>query len=495
MIFLSGCAGRLIPNLTHEQMYEDYDHMVDVLTDMMPHAAVIREAYGIDVWQKLAGYRKKIPTIKDTRNFAVLVDCALRACKGHHLNVDSVSPTADSKWLNKIYGEENAVKSATINKKLKEYCLMTQRKSRYPQKIYLTYYDGEYYVPTEFTVNENTYPALMKLLTVDGRTPVELEHKFIDKLNYFDSKHRRFYGSDFYCYQKPKTPGERTFTFLSSESKEITLTVKDTDKVEMQWHQKSFFRLPKRVLYLPEHDTVYIRVPAMNHSDVDFYLAELTPIMHEHKPRFAVIDIRNNPGGSDLVPITLVKTLLPTPKFITKFAYLASARQKEELKFRGHDTEKYQEKAIDFLDGQKFLIVENQFISAPEDTVSPKVQHLYILADNVYSAAGTLVMIGKDNDDITSIGFNNPLMLGRGVNPYVFALPWSKLAIRVEPALDINHCQTAADCLHTNIDVELNLSVKEFFDYHLTPVEENNVAEFLKKQDPFMRKAFELMPQ
>ena len=90
-VILTGCINFGSSEINQDQMFEDYDYMVNVLHNMMPHAIVIRKSYNIDVWKKLAVYRKKIPQIKNTREFAVLVASALYACKGHHLGLKRVT--------------------------------------------------------------------------------------------------------------------------------------------------------------------------------------------------------------------------------------------------------------------------------------------------------------------------------------------------------------------------------------------------------------------
>ena len=40
--------------------------MVETLRKIMPHTAVIREVYGIDVWKNLAEYRNKISEKNNT---------------------------------------------------------------------------------------------------------------------------------------------------------------------------------------------------------------------------------------------------------------------------------------------------------------------------------------------------------------------------------------------------------------------------------------------
>ena len=91
------------------------------LRNMMPHATVIRKNYNIDVWKKLADYRKQIPQIKNTREFAVLVASALYACKGHHLGLKRLSPSMNENYLKTIYGKVDTKLSVMRNHDLVTY--------------------------------------------------------------------------------------------------------------------------------------------------------------------------------------------------------------------------------------------------------------------------------------------------------------------------------------------------------------------------------------
>lgn len=231
----------------------------------------------------------------------------------------------------------------------------------------------------------------------------------------------------------------------------------------------------------------------MNYLHQHFYLSEIDKIQRKYHPHFAIIDVRYNGGGSDIIALLMIKALLSKPNLGVKYAFLASEYQRKELIRRGRNLDKFQEKEIEFLDKQRFLISNNTPIIT-ENNEAPKVHRIYVLSENIYSAAGTLTSrIAYDNDNIISVGFNNPRMLGRGVNPFIFALPNSKLTIQVEPALDITNCTTAMDCMHTKVELELKLHPIEYLQYLMTPVDTTNVRDYLLYKDPFMQKVFRLI--
>ena len=488
----SGCRAFTKPEMPLDQMFEDYDFMTSVLRETMPHIAVIREYYGIDVEKKLAEYRAQIPEAEDAEDFAVLVASALFACKGHHLGLTVLPPDTDTAFLESIYGEKDTKQAAAVNALLVKHARQHLQKGiPFPQLLFFTYYDGDYYIPCPFSVNGRRFPGGMKLLSVDGHAPQELEFTAADHLNYYDFRRKRFYGGDFYRWTPPEKHGERTFAFLAPDNCRITVRVRDHDRIAYGINLKPYWKLPKFILYLSECQTIYIRIPAMNLQDLDFYLTETEKIQRKYHPRFAIIDIRNNGGGSDILGLLLVNALLRDPVLRGVSAFPATERMKLELIRRGYILEQWEEKSVDFLGGKKFLVSRKVSPALPSTDCELKVEHLYILTENVYSAAGTLSSrIAFDNAHVTSIGMSNPRLLGKGVNPFIFSLPNSRLTIQLEPALDITNCRTAAECAHIGVEVELNLAPAEYLKYLMTPVEPADVKQYLLYQDPFAAEAF-----
>ncbi len=157
------------------------------------------------------------------------------------------------------------------------------------------------------------------------------------------------------------------------------------------------------IWYISEYQAIYVRIPTMNYLHQHFYLSEIDKIQRKYHPHFAIIDVRYNGGGSDIIALLMIKALLSKPNLGVKYAFLASEYQRKELIRRGRKLDKFQEKEIEFLDKQKFLISNNTPIIT-ENNEAPKVHRIYVLSENVYSAAGTLTSrIAYDNDNIKFI--------------------------------------------------------------------------------------------
>ena len=313
-----------------------------------------------------------------------------------------------------------------------------------------------------------------------------------DRLFEFDPKKRRFYGPEFYASAPSSAPGRRTFEFTKPGGGTLSLTIPDDAEIPEKQMTGTVFGIPKQVLFLKEHQLVYIRVPSMNPADLPFYEKELKPILEKERPRYAVIDIRGNGGGSDSVPMTLLEMLSANPiQFKGMLATPANARIRDYMKHRGRDfSDNANVRRIPFLADREFDVQE--FTITMKNGENASAEHVYVIAHDVYSAAGTLVAIAKGSEHVTAVGFPGTKMLGMGIDPYHFALPNSKLIISVEPAVDLSNCRSAADTLHLDIEVELPMSAEEHFACQSHPVPAD-CRSYLEKEDPFMQKIFGLI--
>ncbi len=489
-----GTAGNYLPQLSREEMLEDFDVMTEALRDAMPHAPAVQAGFGIDIWRKLDGYRSRITNEETPLDFMRLLSNALSACKGHHLWLHSLFWWADDDpWFQGRYGDKISPEAIRINKQMHSL-LRSVPPVQPPAPMRFLYWDGSYYTAPEFTLNGRNYHGPFKLLAVDGRTPEEIEPLTQDSLALFDSVKKCFYQPDFYASLPQKVPGSREFLFESPEKEKLTLVISDAAKLE-QPPRNQFFWTPKQVLFLKEHDLVYIRVPAMNPEDLPFYREKLLPILKQEKPRYAVIDIRGNGGGSDLVPSTLIAMILAHPiPFTGVLGTPANERIREYARNKLDDStygNGTKTRTIPFLKNRLFDIFD--FEGTIESEPDACVEHVYVIAHNVYSSAGTLVAMAKTNPRImTSVGFTSPQPLGVGFEPYFFSLPNSCLVISVEPAIDLTDSRSAEDTLHLDIGIELNMSPEEYLAYVFRPIPEEK-QNYLEKEDPFMLKIFDLI--
>lgn len=482
-----------IPELDKKQMLEDFDYMVTVLHDTMPHDLAIREEFGIDVWNKFTEYRSRITGRESPPEFARLIQQALAACKGHHLWL--IKPLWDPKgeWYLKYYAQSIPPETLPISRNMKT--LLDNLASPYrPATFHFLYWDGDYYTAPEFSIDGKKYQGPLKLISVDGKVPQKIEPQQHDKLWNFDCKHKRFFHSDFYTLLPSPQPDRRTFLFETPAGTPLSITIPDNAKIIEKQRGSNYSTIRKQVLFLKKHNLVYLRVPSMNMTDLSFYDKELKPILEKEKPRYAVIDIRGNAGGSDGVPMTLLRKLSARPvHFKGILGTPANERVRRYMKLRGKDfSDDKSLRTIPFLNNRKLDIWEFTMELKSEQNAS--VEQIYVIAHDIYSAAGTLVAVAKANEHITAIGFSGTTILGMGINPYFFALPNSKLIISVEPAIDLTNCRNAAETLHLKPEIDLPMSPREYLTYLYHPIPADCRA-YLETEDPFMQKIFAMIQE
>ncbi len=486
--------GLAIPDLTNEQMRQDFDAMVAVLKETMPHAEVIRQSTGSDVWLMLADYRARIPADGNSVSFAKFLRRVLADCRGHHLWLADLD--ADEHFR-EIYRGLIDFDRLGDNRLAQHLAWRYSAAKEYPNPLELSYLQGNYYNDTEFTFKGIKYPAAMKLVEIDGKTPDELARNAGGRASGFDFRRQKpfFAGGNLIRYLTPSVPGQRTFVFVRPDGEKVVLTFKEGERVECSGNPKGYFFCKERVIYLEDTNLIFIRLPAMNPERLPEYEKAITEIMTGHRPRYAVIDIRNNGGGSDRVPSRLLELLAGFPvKYQLALALPANDRLREHMRRRGPVTgENAVTREIPFLGAGDFDIYEAGIEFKPDGS-RPGVEHIYVLVENIYSAAGTLTAIAAGDDHITSVGVPGDKILGRGIDPYVFQLPNSKLLVQVEPAIDISNARSASDCLHNGVEVEIAPFPEAYFAMYAAPAADD-IKRYLRQDDPFMAKVFELIKE
>lgn len=162
------------PDFTHEQKLEDFDAMVSIIRDVFPAAQVNRMVYGLDIEQTLAAYREDVSDANTTEEFVTLLDRAIKACKGSHMDTDYVGTDyyASSEFLRSYtagYLDEDTVR---IHELYRDYLWI--RNEGFALNLPLIYYQGEYYVLYDFTFEDTFFARGLKVESCNGCTPDEI---------------------------------------------------------------------------------------------------------------------------------------------------------------------------------------------------------------------------------------------------------------------------------------------------------------------------------
>ena len=504
-----------LPKLTNAQMLEDFDYMTRILRDVFPAATVNKKVYGIDVFDKLKSYRSRITGNETPEDFAVVLSQALMSCKGSHLFMsDLLFYYRNDKRIRQMFKgitDEAIDLSHAYNIAIQAKLSSFLRRLSIP----LLYHQGNYYTMLDFTCKGVNYKHGMLLLSVDGKTPSDAIASTQDWLDSFDCAKGVFYGNcigfsviadNFYVFMDYNGKAS-TFKFQDENGKTVEIIYPaGTGIASVNRPQSTFPQLKQTVEYLNDKQILYVRIPLMDEKDIAFYQDEIKKKTMLKQPGAIVIDVRSNPGGSDLVWRTILESIIDrelclTYKSAIKNSSLAKNNELQQFEAvenifgngeKRPDITKSPE-TVPFLDNEEFIIMEDESILKPAaDSLKLQVP-IYIIAHDIYSSAGCLLSVAHFKDDIISVGTRNPAILGRGITPLFISLPNSKIIFSVETHLDLTNCQSAEDTLHTKMEVEVEMTAKERLDYINLDISKMPLEEALTQYDPYFKKVLELM--
>ncbi len=505
-----------MPQLSKKEMYADFDHLTEMLLNFCYRYQPNRQVYGLDMRQKLASYREKIAKAATMQQYVELVYAAVSACKGNHLWVvrGDMQPAKD--WKNippkELFQNGGLIEPVAypIGNTWKTLLNSTLRDRLRVPHIPLLYWQGHYYSAHDTTIGSVTYPRGMKLRAISGRPFMETVTEVQDFLTDFDAERGFFHGNfdwggdSFYLYRGDwgKEPLELTF-----EDQIIRLEPEIQKNWQIKQPEMPPFRTPPAVSYWREHEVIYIRLPAMDRKLLPDYLKQIPEAAAQGKVKAAIIDIRYNEGGSDPV-WNQILGLLQTGRENTEWhgaiphnpAVIRYMTRRRTGKPDNQISEKdiamilrpYAVQRIAYLDNAEFLVSSDTYPPFSENCLFPESLPVYLLTHDIYSSAGNLFTLGDRSKLITTVGFDNPRDLGQGVSGFYFSLPHSKLIIRADPWLDLSNCTKASDVDHNKVKVKVEMTAAERLSYQNTETK-GRTEEYLLNEDPFVRKALELI--
>jgi hypothetical protein len=488
--------GVAYPELTTEQMFEDFDYLVNVVEHVFPAIVANRKVYGIDVFENLAFYRAKIPEVKTTLDFVWLVNQAINSCKGSHfwispITLDEYKSSLYMQTYYKGYVDENAL---TIHEGYIDY--LSLRNADFDLNVPLLYFEGNYYTKHDFVYGGVRYRKGLKLVSANGQSPddvvrsIEHNHRVLP----WDSQNGKFYSPWFYKDRSTAKDGCISFQFADNGGDTITVTFEADEIVDCQ---RTEFENLKRVEFLPESRILYVGLPSMSLRDLRFYISEIRSRGEGKDIRAVIIDIRNNAGGNDVVWRQIVGHLSGRKhqqdlKVGIKASDLNLAYLRQDPYYGEDIAQDCRPEQIPFLDDEEFLTVRLTNEIEPEERSIGYDGVIYVLSEGVYSAAGNLLTFAKETDSITSVGVRNAYVSGVGINPYAFTLPNSKLIFNIEPLIDLTGAEDAEGVFHNDVEAEITPTLEGLLHYYNCD-DDRPLEDFLADCDPFFEKVQELL--
>lgn len=491
------------PDLTFEQKLEDFDACSCIIRDVFPAAHVNKVVYGLDIEHIFSNYRAMITESCNMLQYIEILDRMINACKGSHLSTSSMSLTQyrSSPFLQSYtagYLNDDIVR---IHEVYYNHLQIRNPLYRVNLNIPLIYFQGDYYVQYDFAYEDRVFLRGWKVETCNGRTTDDIVNENQDLLPMlpWDFSLGKFYYTRFYTMGVHADQETVDFVFLAPDETFIETSFPINARVTYEIQQRQD---DKVVTYFPNSKILYIRIPSMNSDDIPFYESGILQEGQGSNRRSgdrqvcaAVVDIRHNGGGSDHVWISVLSKLLSHPiTYETRFGILNNPTVLSYIPQQSDDSSTSQEEQpeiIDFLGDREYLMQTMQDTLSP-DYDSIRVPMIYVLSEDIYSAAGSLTTVASLVDSIVSVGYTNPHILGRGIDPFLFSLPYSSFVFRIEPLIDLTGCSSAVDVFHANMEEEVKPSLEQVLDFYNQPME-GSLEDFLTLYDPIFQETLELI--
>lgn len=448
-----------LPQLTKEEMLEDFDHFIETVVKFSPQTPVRKAVTGIDPLQELQRMRKSVSHMKSTAEFATLIESAITVLQDGHSSLLRPRSYPDD-YLKELGISDSAI---TVFPDYHETRMAGRGEKKFNLK--LKYLNGEYYSIGSFDHDGQTFASGWRLSKINGKKAtafVSTLYPYLSRMRW-DYTNKRYYSERF--YRAFNFGPEYTFVLTFEDGNGNTVTGAFTLDQEIAYEHRDTndpTDNPYKVDYFPTEEILYIRIPGMNLDYLSFYPNEIKAKAKGKPLKKVIFDIRNNGGGADNVWVDALSAVIAEP---IEYELMLLANNYPEVR------DKYPEEltngttyAPPFLEDYEYAV----FASGPR-TIDPSSESLnykgqiYILQnDRVYSSAGAFVAIGLLANNISTVGQNTGWLLGRGINPTVFELPNSKILYRIEPVIDFQAVNSALDVYHDTVEMPVPLTIEDY---------------------------------
>ena len=473
-----------LPTLSKQEMYADFDTLIHTLRDVSPQADVRKAITGVDLETEWGQLRKKIETISTINEFVMLIRQAITFCQDGHTSFLRTDFFDDKKEFLSFGGSEKAYNLLPLYDKI----VLTATKNNFDIK--LNYLQGEYYNIVPFTYKKQVYPSGLKLLSCNG-VPV---HEYVQKLvglkssMRWDFSNKRYYSTTFYKHSELSITDSLQLTFQDKKKNLFTATYSINEPLQFTKTIDTQQDTTKKVEYIAKHKLLYIRVPSMNTKHIKYYTDGILTHSKNKKIEKVVIDVRDNGGGSDYVWTAILKQLLH--KSISyEDLMLCNDNPRIRKLFEKDSTIQWKKYVPSFLPTSSYAVYYESAVNEvkPDSSSIGFEGRIYVLQnENIYSSTGALTAIAALSDQIVNIGLPTNRLLGKGISPFIFELPISKIVYRVEPVIDFMNTKTAEDIFHDKVELPISYSIDEYLDY-LTYKGKHYTTDYLLKKDKLFK--------
>ena len=431
-------------NLSVEQMYQDFDSLEYITKSCFQFSEVNKKIYGIDIDEIFKNNRKKIQKINNPSDFGILINQTINSCRGSHFWIAS-GDKKDS--ITNIY-----------------YSYLKQKQNFNQTKNAFFYYKGNYYTKKIIKIANTTIPIGSKIVFFNNKSIDEFLKSVITDFSFafWDNQLKKFYLPDFYNHSSVRNKINE-YIFETPDKNKVKIKISSD---QLKQNKSENFPL---VSLLKNENILYLRFPEMSEEYANILCNGIDSLKNQDF-KSIVIDIRNNGGGTDDAWGKLLKKILEKPlKYKLKAGIKNSDFNKRIIKKYSYGAYFLQgnNEKIDFLNNDAFLTISAEQ-ETETDSLSIKFKgKIYILSDNIYSSAGSFMNLCNFSNNLTSVGFDNNMVLGMGVQPYEFTLPNSKIRFHIAPVIDLTNAKNALETLHIKVEHQIHTTKDDYIRFYI----------------------------
>lgn len=470
-------------------MYADFDTLTKMIAEVSPQAPAREAVTGLNLMAELKKLRSQIDKSESIADFGALVRAAITLCQdGHTSLVSRGYYKTEKEFL------DQGVSPAAIEL-LPKYDSLFRWSANKKLNLRLKYLQGEYYNVGEFSYNNILIPAGWKLVKCNG---VNI-HQYVKGLYSavpmmrWDFTHKRYFAENFFDSYHLTENDTLHLTFQDKSEKDALVSLPLSAMLSYAPNNYIAERFNSRrdtfktVSYFPEAKLLYIRVPRMNLDYLTYYPPLIQQEAKEREVKKVVIDIRNNPGGADNVWVAILRSIIAKP-INYQMVLLCNNSPTMRTKFpkSAQGWKPYPTPFLKDTNYGTYYVGESSIL--PDSNSIGFDGPIYVIQnENIYSSAGALAAVAGLSEKIVSVGSPTGKLLGRGVNPLMFELPYSKILYRIEPVIDFMNVANAEDVFHDKVDIPIELTIDEYLD-RIATSEELYSSDYLLRKDPVFKK-------
>jgi hypothetical protein len=465
------------PVLTKDEMREDLIFLVQKIKNVSPHLEIRRQVTGTDVLKEID--RLAESEIASFEDFYYTAKRILLLCQDQHNDLSSYP-----EWIDEI--NPNITSDA---KRISDSCENVYDKYHSVNCTSVEYTGGKYFF--YYTLYDHSdkvlIPAGAELIKVYGIDINDYVHRFnrhIDHSVRWDFELKKYYTRRIF---PPDMTGLNTNDMsLTYRFDGIEKTVQQTGGIIKTIHD-----FDPGVSYFHKHNILYLRIPAMDAEQCDFFVNEIMK-HREEKIKKIIIDLRGNGGGNDRLWRTVLSAIVAEPLTMSEKYYIRDTYDAREYltgirKFPLNKDDTMSINGINYigLSGDKDTIV-------PADKTLNYRGAVYLPVNNkCFSSTLAFTSSCREVASFVTVGEPSGYIGGKGLSPFFFRMPNSQLIFSIIPVLDASNVKSIEDYYDSQVNIPVKLNIDDYI-FDRDDQSKRYGEDYLFNHDPVFRKILEL---